>query len=81
MEERTTIISQEKPCFGQKSNTERGIVLDWNRVREILYPHEEYVRTEIENKNKNSFDELQNLIFKKSLRRNMKIIKIQFAAD
>ena len=81
MYERTTIISQEKLCFRQKSNTERGIVLDRNRVREIPYPHEEYMRTEIENKNKNSFDELRNLIFKKSLRRKIKIIKIQYAAD
>ena len=43
MQERTTIILQEKPCFGQKSNTERGIVSDRNRVREIPYPHEEYM--------------------------------------
>ena len=43
MQERTTIILQEKPCFGQKSNTERGIVLDRNRVLEIPDPNEEYV--------------------------------------
>ena len=43
MQERTTIISQEKLCFRQKSNTERGIVLDRNRVREIPYPHREYI--------------------------------------
>ena len=81
MYKREQLLFQKKNLVLVKNQIEREKLSLTGTVFEKFRTQMKNIYTEIENKNKNSFDELRNLIFKKSLRRKIKIIKIQYAAD